>query len=203
MSLYSKLKWVFSILLVFAIVLTTNLIDKGNFDKLKYSIETIYKDRLVAKGLIFELSYLIQEKQIALLKSDSLFYQQQRSGVNGEIQEIIAEFEQTELTIDEFEMFESFKENVQEELELESAFISSGFENREQLLDKIYLLHDNLHELSQIQLSEGRRQMSMSQKTMDTIELFTQMEIIFLVVIAVIVQIIVLYKAPKQSEQDS
>ncbi|MCV9386752.1 chemotaxis protein [Reichenbachiella ulvae] len=195
MSLFSKFKWVFSILLIFAIVLATNLVDKGNFDKLKYSIETIYKDRLVAKGLIFELSYLIQEKQIALLKSDSLFYQQQRLGVNDEIKELIAKFEKTELTIDEFEMFEDFRENVKEELELEKQFIDSGFENREQLLDQIYLLHDNLHELSKIQLSEGKRQMSMSQKTMDTIELFTQMEIIFLIVIAIIAQVIVLYKS--------
>lgn len=194
MTIYDKAKWVLGILLVFGLILATNLVDKDNFNKLKYSINTIYEDRLVAKGLIFEMSYLVQEKQIALYKSDSLFYQQQRSGVNDEIQSIISEYEETELTQEEEDMFNEFKENVKEELALETEFVESGFANRTELLDQIYLLHDNLHELSQIQLKEGKKQMSASQKTIKTIELFTQIEIVFLIAIAILLQIIILYK---------
>jgi hypothetical protein len=57
-----------------------------------------------------------------------------------------------------------------------------------------------LYDLSKVQLKEGKRQMSLSEKTMDTIELFTQVEIIFLIVMAVLIQLIVLYQ-PKDKKQ--
>jgi hypothetical protein len=62
------------------------------------------------------------------------------------------------------------------------------------------VLKDDLYDLSKVQLKEGKRQMSLSEKTMDTIELFTQVEIIFLIVMAVLIQLIVLYQ-PKDKKQ--
>jgi hypothetical protein len=61
-------------------------------------------------------------------------------------------------------------------------------------------IKDDLYDLSKVQLKEGKRQMSLSEKTMDTIELFTQVEIIFLIVMAVLIQLIVLYQ-PKDKKQ--
>jgi len=53
---------------------------------------------------------------------------------------------------------------------------------------------ENLYDLAKIQLSEGRRQMHISQKSVDTIELFTHIEIYMLIILAIIVQVIVIYK---------
>ncbi|GAL70380.1 hypothetical protein [Jejuia pallidilutea] len=60
-------------------------------------------------------------------------------------------------------------------------------------------LKENLDELSEIQINEGKRQMSISQKAIDTVELFTQIEIYLLVFLAIVIQIIVMYN-PKQNK---
>ncbi|MDF9797312.1 mRNA degradation ribonuclease J1/J2 [Catalinimonas alkaloidigena] len=197
MNIYNKIKWVLSILLVFVIVLTTNLIDKDNFNRLRHSIVTIYEDRLIANDLIYELTLLIQEKHIALLTSDSIFYKQERLETNDKIQAIIRRYEQTKITEEEREIFNRFKNNIDRLTALEKAFIASGKPHQENLLHQINALKENLYNLTKIQLKEGKRQMVFSQRTMDTIELFTQIEIIFLVVMAVLIQIIILYKPPK------
>ncbi|MEK6481523.1 MCP four helix bundle domain-containing protein [Catalinimonas sp. 4WD22] len=197
MKLYNKIKWVLSILLVFIIVLTTNLIDRDNFNRLRQSIVTIYEDRLIVNDLIYEMTSLIQDKQIALLKSDSVFFQQQSRQINNKIEAIIARYEETKITQEEGIIFDRFKENIERLADIEAEYMASGFENEESMMNQIITLKENLYDLSKIQLKEGKRQMDFSQRTMDTIELFTQIEIIFLVVMAVLIQIIILYKPPK------
>ena len=197
MKIYNRVKWVLGILLIFVIVLTTNLIDRDNFNRLKYSIVTIYEDRLIANDLIFEMSLLIQEKQIALLRSDSVFFRQRSVEINEDIQNIIERYEQTKITQEERIIFDSFKENIKNLWKSEADFVDSDFKNKNNLLDSIDLLKDDLYDLSKIQLEEGKRQLLFSQKTMNTIELFTRVEIIFLVVMAILIQIIVLYRPAK------
>jgi hypothetical protein len=82
MTLFNKIKWTAGILLVFAIILTTNLIDKNNFNKLRYSVVTIYEDRIVANDLIFEILLSIREKEIALAVPDSTFFLQRNDKIN-------------------------------------------------------------------------------------------------------------------------
>jgi len=53
MAFYNKAKWILGILMVFVLIIATNLIDKNNFLKVRDSVVTIYEDRLVAKDLIF------------------------------------------------------------------------------------------------------------------------------------------------------
>ena len=69
MTFFTKIKWVLSVLLVFFLILATNLIDKDNFRRVKNSIVTIYEDRLVANDLIFELSQLVHQKELAAAKT--------------------------------------------------------------------------------------------------------------------------------------
>ncbi|MTI38944.1 MCP four helix bundle domain-containing protein [Fulvivirga lutimaris] len=198
MSLFDKFKWVLSILLVFVIVLTTNLIDKDNFKRLRNSIATIYEDRLIASDLIFEMSSLIQKKQMALITSDSVFITEQNSKINKDIRGIIEKYEQTKITPEERTSFDSFKNHFENLTNQEVEYINTGFASNKDLLNSINGLNNDLYNLSKVQLKEGKKQMSFSQKTMDTIELFTQVEIIFLVAMAILIQVIILYK-PKKS----
>jgi hypothetical protein len=92
---------------------------------------------------------------------------------------------------------EKDKQNLQR---LESEYMDSKFRDKSELLSLISDIKDDLYDLSKVQLKEGKRQMSLSEKTMDTIELFTQVEIIFLIVMAVLIQLIVLYQ-PKDKKQ--
>ena len=67
------------------------------------------------------------------------------------------------------------------------------------MLHYLQSIKANLNNLSKIQLIEGSRQMSISKRAIDTIELYTQIEIYVLVFLAIIIQIIVMYKPKNKS----
>ena len=198
MTFYNKVKWVLGILMIFILIIATNLIDKNNFVRVKDSVVAIYEDRLIANDLIFEISNSIREKEVALAISDSVFFSDRNKIINENIQVNVLRFEDTKLTIDEGKIFKNFKKNLQLLTNSEDAFIQSKFVNKVPLFKKISEVQKNLYDLSKIQLSEGKRQMSISEKAISSVELFTQIEIYLLIFLAILIQIIVIYK-PKES----
>ncbi|QXP68284.1 MCP four helix bundle domain-containing protein [Polaribacter sp. AHE13PA] len=193
MKLYTKVKWVLGILMIFILIIATNLIDRNNFVRIKDSLETIYEDRLVAKDLIFKISKSVQEKELALAKLDSTFYLGRNKQVNDDIEKAINTFEGTKLTKKEAKVFNDFKNNLAVLIESEN---STPFE-KSSYNSKILNVKENLYALSEIQMNEGKRQMSISKRAIDSIELFTQLEIYVLIFLGVVVQVIVIYK-PKE-----
>lgn len=198
MAFYNKVKWVLGILVVFLLIVATNLIDRNNFVRVRESVETIYEDRLIANDLLFELAKTVQEKEIAVLLTDTSFFRKQKEKANTDIQRFISRYEQTKLTKEESLLFDYLKTNIQTILKLEPEFINSRFKNKNEILHQISLVKENLYDLTKIQLNEGSRQMSISKQAIDTVELFTQIEIYFLAFLAILIQIIVMYK-PKES----
>jgi hypothetical protein len=197
MTLLTKIKWVASILLVFFIVLTTNLIDKDNFERLRNSVTTIYEDRIVASDLLFELLMLVQEKEFAFISSDSLFFENRSEANNREMGKLIQRYEQTKLTERERMLLFNLKRDLNHLQELEKQYISSESADKDAWLTSLDEIVQTLSDLSKVQLKEGRQHMLMSNKTMDTIDLFTQIEIVFLILMAILIQVIILYK-PKE-----
>ncbi|MCB9426067.1 MAG: MCP four helix bundle domain-containing protein [Flavobacteriales bacterium] len=194
MTTLSKIKWIAGVLLVFAIVLTTNLIDKNNFNKLRNSVVTIYEDRVVASDLIFEITVLIQEKEIALATSDSIFFQVKNDKINQDIKGFITTYEKTKLTTSEQKLFTTLKTELQRLEKQEKTFIDSNYKDNSLLFTTINEIVHNLYRLSKVQLEEGKRQMQESNKTIKSINIFTTVEILFLIAMAILIQIILLYK---------
>ena len=194
MTLYNKLKWILGILMIFVLIIATNLIDRANFVRVRDSVVTIYEDRLIANDLIFEMLKSVQEKEIALAVSDSTFFNVRNAKVNDDLKSLIFRFEQTKLTSEEAKVFEDLKGNVQSLIAAERQFLSSDATDTTPIEKSIKNLKNNLNDLSKIQLNEGSRQMSISKRAVDTVELFTQIEIYILVFLAIIIQIIVMYK---------
>lgn len=200
MTFYDKVKWILGILIVFVLIVTTNLIDRNNFVRVKDSVVTIYEDRLIANDLIFEISKLIQEKEIAIVVSDSDFYSEKNSSVNKKIQNFIAKYDETKLTKEEHLVFEKLKDNIKTLSKIEGVFLESGLEDKKNLLNHIFEIKENLYDLTKIQLEEGKRQMSISKRAIDTVELFTQIEIYLLIFLAIVIQFIVMYNPKKSSK---
>lgn len=194
MTLFDKVKWILGIFMVFILIVATNLIDKQHFLRVKNSVVTIYEDRLVANDLIFEMHCLIQEKAEALAAMDSTFFIERNSQINENIESFVVEFDKTRHTIKERSLFEQYKQNIESLKNSETAFIDSKFTEKGNLNIQLKEVKENLYDLAKIQLSEGRRQMHISQKSVDTIELFTHIEIYMLIILAIIVQVIVIYK---------
>ena len=195
-----KIKKVASILLIFLIVLSTNIVDNKNFNRLKKSVTTIYKDRIVASDLLFESLLLIHEKEMALVSSDSIFYQKRNEQTNQQIKNYIETYEQTKLTLKEQTLFNNFKNEFNHLNKLEERYVGSNRDNKAELLKSIDNITHTLQSLSKIQLDEGKQQMFMSNKAIKAIDLFTQVEIIFLIMMAIIIQVIIFYD-PKKSKK--
>ena len=195
-----KIKKVASILLIFLIVLSTNIVDNKNFNRLKKSVTTIYKDRIVASDLLFESLLLIHEKEMALVSSDSIFYQKRNEQTNQQIKNYIETYEQTKLTLKEQTLFNNFKNEFNHLNKLEESYVDSNRDNKAELLKSIDNITHTLQSLSKIQLDEGKQQMFMSNKAIKAIDLFTQVEIIFLIMMAIIIQVIIFYD-PKKSKK--
>jgi hypothetical protein len=198
MTFYNKVKWVLGILMIFILIIATNLIDKSNFVRVKDSVVAIYEDRLIAYDLIFEISNSIQEKELAVAASDSLFFLERNKEVRKDIENAILMFEQTKRTLKEVTEFKDFKKNLEALRNSETAFIQSKFVKKTAFVNRISKIKDNLYHLSKIQLSEGKRQVSISEKAISSVELFTQIEIYILIFLAILIQIIVIYN-PKES----
>jgi len=196
MTVYSKVRWVLSILLVFFIVLITNIIDRENFNRLSDSVTTIYEDRIVASDLIFEISRLIQDKHIAIVTNDTTFFQKKNTGINQELNSLIESYKQTRLTEREKFVFTQLQDELitLEEKEQQTENIPTL-----DLLKNIDQIDQHLYDLSKIQLQEGKQVVFNSDRIKDNINLFTQGEIIFLIIMAVLIQIIILYKPKKLS----
>ncbi|TLF44937.1 MCP four helix bundle domain-containing protein [Maribacter aurantiacus] len=201
MTILNKIKWVLGILMIFVLILATNLIDRNNFLRVKDSVITIYEDRLVVNDIIFEFSQYVHEKEIAMMGKDSTFYGNRNLEINDKIQTLVRRYSETKLTKEEERIFNEFRQNL-EELELqERAYVQTNMIERTSLLSKIDDVKENLFDLSKIQLSEGGRQMNISKKAVDSVDLFTRLEIYVLIFLAIIVQVIILYD-PKKSSED-
>ncbi|GAL80388.1 hypothetical protein JCM19274_678 [Algibacter lectus] len=196
---YNKLKWILGILMVFVLIIATNLIDKNNFVRVRDSVVTIYEDRLVANDLIFEMLKSVQEKELAVAISDSTFFDNKNSKVNHNIEALVSRFEETKLTSQEENVFTDLKQNVKLLVDAETKFLNSGYTDNAQIIKHIESLKTNLSDLSKIQLTEGNRQMSISKRALDSVELFTQIEIFILVFLAIVIQIIVMYNPKTKS----
>lgn len=197
MTFYDKIKWILGILMIFVLIMATNLIDRNNFLRVRDSVVSIYEDRLVANDLIFEMATVVHQKQLAVAQSDTLFFTATNSQHNNRLIELVARFGNTKLTVQESQVFKDLKEHLERLPQQEALYVSSGFTNQGLLQETFLIVNTHLNELSKIQLSEGSRQMSISKRAMDTVELFTQLEIYILIFLALVMQIIVIYNPKK------
>jgi hypothetical protein len=194
MNIFTRIRWIASILLVFFIVLITNIIDRDNFNRLTNSVKTMFEDRIVASDLLFDITRIIKEKQIAILTTDTNFFKNQNNKLNQEIDQLLDRYEITKLTEKEKRHLNLLQEELKtlKQKEKSDVNLSNG-----ELIKSIEIIDEQLYKLSKIQLQEGKEQVLISNKAKDTINLYTQGEIIFLIIMAVLVQIIILYK-PKE-----
>lgn len=193
MKILNKIKWVSGVVLIFGVVLATNLIDRDNFSRLKNSTTTIYKDRIVASDIIYDLSHLIQQKKLTLATADTSLFERTNARLSDSINILIERFEQTKLTRKESDIFRDLKIQVKKFEELEQDFFTDKTEDKDRFITLIAGIDESLYKLSKVQIHEAKLQMMRSNKAMETVELFTQIEIIFLVIAAILIQVIILY----------
>lgn len=198
MSFFNKLKWVLGVTVVFVLIMATNLIDRYNFVQVRDSVISIYEDRLVANDILFEMLTTIQEKEIASIKSDDIFYSQRNRKIDHDLDRFISRYEQTKLTAEEAREFAVLKRNIASMRKAETAFVESKYKDFAGLNNHFVNIKENLYDLSKIQLDEGGRQMSISKEAINAVELYTQIEIYMLIFLAIVIQVILIYNPKKE-----
>ena len=194
MSVFDKIKWVLGILLVFGLILATNLIDRQHFTAINDSVESIYSDRLVAQNIIYDLSATLYEKQLAYLRPEGAPEVSQEV-LNERLRGSIERFAATELTARESELFNRLRNDVERLQQREAT--------GERSIADIKRLQDYLDDLSDVQLVEGNREVHKSQKAIGSANFLTQLEITILIVLAILIQVIILYDPLSRKEQDA
>ncbi len=200
MTLFTKIKWVLGIMVVFLLILMTNLIDRQNFVVVKDSIETIYADRLVAQDIIFDLYQSVLEKEVLYAKAADLPPKNRLSTIDARVTQSLELFATTKLTEREKVIFTQLQQTVADLRRLETTVVAEQ-SAPEAISEQLTAVKEQLTALSAVQLSEGKQQLFKSQKAIGSAELFTQLEIGALIVLALAIQLILLY-TPRVAEQE-
>jgi len=194
----NKIKYVFALSLVLALVIATNVMDNTSFKIVKDSIENIYEDRLMAYDLIYKMSNELAKKKLQLSEQDSVQVASVISSAEATISDLMAKYEMTKLTRKESKYFETLKEQFEGLKKYNTANISnSDLEQIRGYRQQLVAFSETLDELAQIQVEEGKRQLNNSNRAIKSSDILARMEIIAIIIIGIIIQAIILYK-PKE-----
>ncbi len=196
--MFGKLNWLLGVVLIFLMIFFTNFIDRDNFREIQASINTIYEDRLVVSNLVFELSRAVQQKELANATSDADFYGAKNIAVNKEINRLLTEFRATKLTPEEQRTLDELQTNLDRLIALEK---NTAPEQKENIAGQLNKINANLSKLSEIQVTEGKRQMKESEYALKASELFTTIETYFLVGMGVVVLAFIFYTLERNNEK--
>jgi hypothetical protein len=194
MNLFNKLKWVLIVGVVFTLVLATNLIDRRSFRNINDSIISIYEDRLVVKNVILDMATAINKKEVAFLTLDTAFLVTNNESLTQALEEDLQAFEETMLLRREEESLDLLRKNMALMLNAEEELMKSQFADLENYKQVIRQVNENLDVLAHIQMQEGKRDVIRSKQNLDTVELFTRLEVYFLIFLAVVALLIIIYK---------
>jgi hypothetical protein len=204
-SIQQKLKAAALLGIVCILVLLTNLMGRQHIDELGSSFSSVYKDRLVVEGYIYELSGHLYQKKLLLDNHTGLSTSQLGLNFyshNNAISALLTDYEKTRLTKEESVCLRNFKSDVAALQELEYKYLkvlqeqSAECITHAQIDERFAAASKNLEHLSHIQLSEGKLLNDHSQRIVYGSTLLTSFEMVVLIAIGVLLQALVMAGKP-------
>lgn len=200
MNLLQRVKWFLAVLGVFLLILATNLIDKNSFQRVEESVDKIYNERLLAKELLLDVSIKFHKKELAYALNDSDYLQTKNDVINAEISKLLGMFDRAQATTKEKLILQKLNQNHLKLIELESNLILNETLYTPACAEIFSDINRNIVELATEQVKEGKNQNFLARNAIETVKLFSQIEIYLLIFLAVVLQIIILYN-PKKSKE--
>ncbi|RDK89178.1 hypothetical protein [Marinirhabdus gelatinilytica] len=183
------------------LILGANRIDNSQFKTAHKDVVSVFNDRVLAQNYIYKLNNLIHEKEQLFLKRGT---QAASENINKEIETLIILFSETELTNNETQSFENFKNNYTDLKSKETEYFKNSYnqpidENiiNIALEEDINIIQTDLDNLALIQVSEIRTTVLDAQKSLSENELKSSIETYFLLGIGIIVLVIIFYRINK------
>lgn len=177
-------------------VLLKNIIDSRNVSQLADSFSSVYEDRLVVEGYIYQLSDHLYQKKLIIdncMRSGDVDIQNKIAQHHQAIILLIAEYERTKLTDTESVFFAEFKNNITALQTLEETYLSNVIPANipQALNEKFTGAAANLHQLSLIQLNEGKALRENSMRIAAGSSMLTHIELVIIIGIAAIIQMLI------------
>ena len=155
MRLLNKLKWVASIVMIFGVILATNLIDKDNFAKVEESVDAIYEDVLLTKDRILEMNMIVHEMELAFVLEDETYYETKASTAQDRIYDLLADCEKVVETKQEENLLIDLQDNLGELFKVQLDSTSLSEEGKNQVIQQFEMIRYNIVELGEIHVEEG------------------------------------------------
>ena len=196
-NLAQKFNLAFALLTIFILVLATNLIDKRHFNTAQEVITTVYEDRIVAQHYIYQMNSVIHEKKVNFLINNTNGFVKKDVLLKG----LIDKFGLTQLTVEEKRRFESLRKHISLLERKTNEKINFTFSEKSTVLSILDDIEVDLNQLANIQVSEGKRRISIAQKSLDTTNLLSNIELGFLIVLGIAIQFVLFYRVKKTSQK--
>lgn len=195
-TIKQKLTVAILLTVVLGSVLLKNIIDSRNVSQLADSFSSVYEDRLVVEGYIYKLSAHLYQKKIMVdncLRVGDPDLQQKIAAHHFAISALITEYERTKLTDQESVFFSEFKNNIAALQTLEEMYLNDlvAATIPHALNEKFIDAAANLHQLSLIQLSEGKALRENSLRIAAGSSMLTNIELVIIIGIAAIIQMLI------------
>mgnify|MGYP004274397311 FL=1 len=101
-------------------------------------------------------------------------------------------------------MLKKFKQDYNKLVAMQDDPIKNAdLQFKERTNNRLNALQQNLLELSEIQVQESRRLTREAQKSLDVNDLLANLEIFFLIVIGIALQVLIFYKSKKLAKKDA
>lgn len=199
MNVFQKIKWFLAVLGVFLIILATNLIDKKNFLRVEESVDKIYNERLLAKELLLDITIKFHQKELAYALNDSNYLKFQNNTVNEDISTLLELFERSDATKKEKLILNNLNKNHLILTKLESNSLIKDTIYDSECINTFAAINTNIIELSAEQVKEGKHEKFYATEAVNSVKLFSQIEIYMLIILALILQVIIFYSPKKKS----
>lgn len=181
-SIKNKLTAAALLAVVLGLVFINNIDERNNSDKLRKAFTTIYEDRMVVEGYIFDLSESIHAIQNTIDEQKGTHHKKRFNEQIAEIKAINDLYAKTTLTEKEETEFILFTNAVKE---MENSLNNNDFEEMNRLSNESLGI---LYGLSKIQLAEANRVKTISEGILNYGKSSSQFEMALLIVIAIIIQ---------------
>lgn len=189
LTLKQRLNACFILVIVLFLMLMSNELKRRNFLTAGQSVNSVFKDRVVAMEYTYKLDQLFHKKELdlAMAKSSTDY---EVGGNNIDL--LLESFSATQYTPEESAYFISLKEDYRNFQSLENTFVTNqGSVSKEEMSILLKKIGENLDQLSAVQIAEGRELTQISDKALGMNMLILKLEVAFLIVIGLLILLII------------
>ncbi len=188
-SLWSKVRALLALITVFLLVFATNRMDKNHFERIQESFSSVYEDRLVAKDYIFKISRLLDIKKNELITGEISTV---KYSINDSLRILVDKYGETKFTENETKFFGRLNNKLDLLLDSEKNETNSS----ERALKIVDVLSE-LDQLANIQMIEAKKELTKSNRLIDSSNLISGLEVGALILIGIIIQLLIFLKPLK------